>query len=688
MAVGFASYEIARSGLSVNERGLNVTGHNISNVNTPGYVRQQAIIAASTYNTEVGKYGLYQTGTGAQVEQVRQIRHTFLDSIYRQENTSLGYWESRGKTFQDIEAIMGEPMSSGLQNVMNQFWDSWQELSKEPDSLTVRALVRQRGEALVHQINHVGGQLDKLQSDLNSEVRVRIDEVNQITSRVAKLNMEILKAEATRDSANDYRDERNSLIDRLSKLVDIDVNEMQDGELTIAVGGYLLVEGITSRGLSTDQISTQGVFTIPKLEGTNIEVPIKSGIIKGLMESRGTVSAGKESPENGAPYAKVDITFVIDNSASNAANLAKIKSNILNYVSELNNPGVDYNIRLVTYGASASYNNTIYDKNNFASFVSDVNSIPVLADTSNNFGGAGGVIPTLSSISNFRDNANKYAIVFTGESMDGNETTVSDPSTFVNALTNMGIKTSVVTNQNYYYNGDSASEKGWDSIANVTGGKLYDINSTDFKDLITTIARDNVNDGISLVKPTENILPELRKRLNALINVMAREINNLHKQGKTLNGSNGEDFFTTTNSTFPLSMGNIKLNDNLSDLNNIVSSATGDSGDNTIALQMAQLRHKSVMSEAGGILSIDDYYRSTVLSVGNGGADAIRIADNQSKLVESADMKRQSITGVSMDEEMTMMMKFKFAYNASSRTLNTIDEMIETIINRMGLAGR
>ena len=189
MGVGFGSYEIARSGLLVNERALYVTGHNISNVNTPGFVRQQAMITTGPYLHAQGKNGLYQLGLGADIQQIRQIRNIFLDNIYRQENTTLGYWEARAKTLSDVEGILGEPMETGLQNIMNQFWDAWQELSKEPDSLTVRALVRQ-GEALVHHANHLASQLDKLQTDLNTEIRVRIDEVNEITREIAKLNVE------------------------------------------------------------------------------------------------------------------------------------------------------------------------------------------------------------------------------------------------------------------------------------------------------------------------------------------------------------------------------------------------------------------------------------------------------------------------------------------------------------------
>lgn len=237
MAMGFGSYEIARSGMFVNERALFVTGHNISNVNTPGFSRQQAMIATGPYQN----CGGFQLGLGADIQQIRQIRHQFLDNIYRDENTLLGYWETRNKTFQEIQTILGDPMEEGLQNVLNQFWDSWQELSKEPDSLTVRALVRQRAEALVYHINHVGQQLDKLQNDLNYEVYMRISEVNDITRQIASLNKAIFSAEVTGDNANDYRDQRNLLIDRLSKLADVEATEMMDGQVDITLSGHYLV---------------------------------------------------------------------------------------------------------------------------------------------------------------------------------------------------------------------------------------------------------------------------------------------------------------------------------------------------------------------------------------------------------------------------------------------------------------
>jgi len=484
MAIGFASYEIARSGLFVSERGLFVTGHNISNVNTSGYVRQRAEIADSRYQTTYGQNGLLQVGLGADIQKIRQIRDQFLDAIYRHENTVLGYWEARDKTFQDVQAILGEPMEAGLQDALNNFYDAWQELSKDPGSLTVRALVRQRGEVLVQYINSVGEQLDRLQNNLNSEIKTCIDEINEITGQIAKLNVTISTAELTGDNANDYRDQRNALVDRLSKLADVQVYEAEDGQLDITLGGYLLVTKNIQKKLYAGESNPGSSFYVPKLEGTDIEVPVKSGTLKGLMESRGTAD------------------------------------------------------------------------------------------------------PELSS-------------------------------------------------------------------------------ETD-------------------------IVSGLKKKLNYLIRTLVEEVNKLHKSGKTLGNppSDGEDFFVAINPGRPIGLGNIKLNDNLNDLNNIVASESGESGDNVIALRIANLRHVPLISDASGLLSLDEYYQSIIQDIGNGGAEAAGIYESQYKLVQSTDAARQALSGVSMDEEMANMMKFKFAYNAAARVMNIIDQMTETVVARMGLVGR
>lgn len=635
MAIGFGSYEIARSGMYVSERALAVTGHNISNVNTKGFVRQQLIAETSNYYGSQG----YQIGLGASIQNTRQIRHQFLDNIYRRESTSLGYWETRNKTLQDIQHILGDPMEVGLQEVMNQFWDSWQELSKEPDSLTVRALVAQRGEALVNQINHIGTQLDKLQKDLNTEFKIRIDEFNSILKGIATLNTEILKQEINRDNANDYRDQRNNLVDRLSKLANVEVFERLDGQLDVTLGGYVLVSKGEYTSLVAEESSETGMFYVPKIMGTEIEVPIKSGILKGLLESRGEVLGVRGSIENGTPNTKADITFVVDVSDSNAANLPDIINSIKTHVDELKRRGIDYNLHLITYADSVNH---FYFDSNADNFLDAVDALAGTGETGNDFGA---VVTFFDSISDFRPEANRYAIVFTQENINTELTQLNDN----------GIKSAIAT-----------------------------------ENIISDINND-INREISLVNDTLNIVPDLRKRLNALVNVLVREVNFLHTGGKTLGppAVDGDNFFVAINPDYPLEMGNIKLNENIIlNLNNIVASKSEASGDNTIALAIANLRGKECLRDIKGILDIDEYYQSIILNVGNKGSEAAGITESQLKLVNYADLQRQAIMGVSMDEEVSNMMKYKFSYSAASRAINVVDEMMETIITRMGLVGR
>jgi flagellar hook-associated protein 1 len=652
MGVSFASYQVARSGLVVNERGLNVTGHNISNVNTAGYVRQQAMIKNASVQTTYTKGGMIQLGLGADIQDIRQIRHTFLDNVYRQENTTLGYWESRQKTVQDVEAVMAEPFEdSGLQSVLNQFWDSWQELAKEPDSLTVRALVRQRSESLVSKLNQMGTQLDQLQDDLNSEVQVRINEVNDITRQVADLNSTILKSEVNGDSANDYRDQRNLLLDNLTKLVDVDVNEMQDGQVDVTLGGYYLVQKAESTDLYAEEKNAGEIYYVAKLAGTDIEVPIKSGTIKGLMEARGEVSGAVGSYENGTPNTTADVVFYVDTSTMSEADVTT-RSN--EYTNELLKKGIDCNVTIQTATSAA------------------------------------GMAAAVGSTAGLRADANKYAVLLTNGTLSA-----TAMETLKTALTNQGMDASVITDTP----GDATIPGDWASLTGAMDGNTYSL--TDFSSATastyTTLTQGmaddtnkDVSDNISVVSDSLNIVTDMKKRLNALVNVMLREVNYIHKGGTTMKdpATQGEDLFVTINSGRPLEMGNIQLNSNLSDLSNIAASKTGSSGDNANALEIANLRNESLIDDTTGTLSLDDYYQAIILYMGNTGADATNITDSQLKLVQSADASRTAITGVSMDEEMTNMMKFKYAYNASARTLNVIDAMMETIVNRLGIVGR
>ena len=663
MSISFFGLDIAITGMTANQKALEVTGHNVANLGTEGYSRQSAILVGAPTRTLIK----WKVEMGVDVQQVRQIRDLFQDNLVRTASNGLGYWETRYKAVEDLQAIVGEPMNEGLQNSMNQFWDSWQELAKAPESLTIRSLVRQRADSLVRYVNHIGTQLNKLQSDMNAEIKTRIEEVNDITQRIRDLNIKIASAEAGSNLPNDYYDQRNLLVDRISKLVAADVNVTQDGQMDIIVGGYALV----SKGIQTNLVAASNSmlsnFYTPKLQGYDIEVNVGQGIIKGLLEGRGEVSGAIGNPDNGSPNTNAEITMLVDTSSLTPAQQANLdptipaNPTIEALKAEMTARGLTPVIRYVPYDGTQAGLNT--------------------------------AITTLTNTEAVPAGANRFLVIASNENMGGDGTSVNSTTvtSWLARLTSGGFNTSVLTNAGDYDAGD-VGEPGWNVFAEQTYGSFY--NMTDFATNPTGVLSGmgqafskEVDVRMATEVDSTNIVSNVRREFNALLSVMMRTVNFLHKQGTTLNGLAGEDFFVAYNPDRPLEMGNIKRNDNLSDINNIVAGRTDANGDNTIALQVANLRNNMLMTGRSKALSLDSYYQNLILKIGNTGHNAESIMNNQRSLVQQADGIRQSIMGVSLDEEMGNMIKFKYAYNAASKNIKVVDEMIDTLVNRMG-AGR
>lgn len=675
--------DTALSGLSASQRALEVTGHNVSNLGTAGYSRQSVELAP--YHTR--SIGNWKVEMGVDIQEIRQLRNVFTDNIYRSETNALGYWDARGKAVKDVEAILGEPNTAGFQSQLNSFWDSWQELSKSPESLTTRALVKQRSESLVENLNHVGTQLTKLQSDLNDEIKTRIDEVNDITGQLAKLNVKIMTAVAGGNNPNDYYDERNSLVDKLSNLVKAQTWAGQEGNLDVLVGGYFLVsKGIQQQIYAAPNQDLSHFYT-PKVSGIDVPIDLGQGEITGLIEARGAVDGSKGSYDNGTPNTTADITLAVDIANTTAANLTNIKTNIQEMANDLKKRGINYNLKLVQFGDGSPIASVNWGQN-VAGLVGSIPAVPA-ADAGYNFQN---VINAVTASPEFTPEANKYLTVFTGESPngDGVVTTNATMDGYVKTLNDNGITVSVATSPVYFANGD-AGEEGWNAITGQTGGKTYDIGSANYTALMDSMSKDindDVNTKISTIPDNLNIISSVRKQLNALTNIMARQVNYIHQSGKTLTGFNGSDFFQAINPNIPIEMGNIQVNPVLKDVNNIAASTINANGDNTIALTIANLRNANLMTGNKKILSLDTYYQNVILDIGNKGYEADNMVTSHTNLVNQSDQIRQTMMGVSLDEELTNMIKYKYAYNANSKMIDVVNNMLETIINRTGVAGR
>lgn len=283
--MGFGGLYISISGINANKKALDTVSHNIANANNPNYVRQSAIHAESRYsrNALTG----FQIGTGVDIQQIRQIRDEFLDGKIRREMGTYGFYNAKSEILHEIEVIFNEITSSGLQYVMEDFWKAWSEIYKEPDSLTIRGLLHESAVAFTTTVNHISVQLDNLQTNLNKEILNKREEINQILEQIRDLNKKIklVEGQAPNISANDYRDSRNALLDRLSQLIPITYYENKYGETVVSLHGRDLVNGDYFNPLGV-RLNQKGLGEI-YWSDTGVSIDLKGlGELGGYIDAR------------------------------------------------------------------------------------------------------------------------------------------------------------------------------------------------------------------------------------------------------------------------------------------------------------------------------------------------------------------------------------------------------------------
>ena len=185
-----------------------------------------------------------------------------------------------------------------------------------------------------------------------------------------------------------------------------------------------------------------------------------------------------------------------------------------------------------------------------------------------------------------------------------------------------------------------------------------------------------------------NLLPELRAGLNALVSLMARKINAIHRGGEGLDGSTGLDFFVRLDDGLPYQIGNLQVNPALYNTAAIAASSIGGTNDGSVAGAISDFADTAYFNFNGLTVNAGDFYSNLVGWLGTQGDEATSYTDNQNVLLQSIAVRRDSLSAVSMDEELTNLIRYQHAYNACARVMSTMDSMLETIIETMGLVGR
>ena len=251
MSSTFGGIELGRSALNAFRLGMQTVGHNISNMDTEGYSRQR-VNYVTAVPEDIPNVG--QLGNGMIVSSIERIRDEFLDFQFRDVQSTLGYWEKINDLYETIQNYISEPNSSGIRSAMDTFFTSMQAMQEKPEDTSAR-------QALVTSANSLGSMLDNLISSFNTynesinlEIKQAVDDANGMLHNIAALNKEIYEAETLGQNANDLRDKRDVIVDKLSKMMDISYNEPYEsngvkGEFFLSVNGKVLVQGINVREL-------------------------------------------------------------------------------------------------------------------------------------------------------------------------------------------------------------------------------------------------------------------------------------------------------------------------------------------------------------------------------------------------------------------------------------------------------
>jgi flagellar hook-associated protein 1 FlgK len=288
--------DVGRRSLMNSQTALQTTAHNVANKSTEGYSRQRVDLVT---NLPVGE-GKLRIGMGARAGTVTRTNNEYLEKQLEREGNQMGFLDSRSEMLGRVEQVYNEQTNEGLNHSLGNFFNSWRELSNNPESLATRTQVKESAEYLAKDFQKVDTQLKEIQRDADFRITVKVEEVNQLTKEIANLNEKIQSVEIGGATANDERDRRDQLVKELSQKVNIRYAEGNGGALTITAGNTaVLVSGQSSRELKV--ASTPGhdgkrqgnveIFYKATDNSTpvNVTQQFKSGEMGGLLDVRDNV---------------------------------------------------------------------------------------------------------------------------------------------------------------------------------------------------------------------------------------------------------------------------------------------------------------------------------------------------------------------------------------------------------------
>lgn len=646
MANGMAGLFIGTTGLKTAQTALNTTAHNLSNINTSGYTRQQVTFSDTQYvrvNTS-DKVSSPDYGLGVAVSEVRRIRDQFIDQAYRNENSRLGFYESQYKAIEEIEDQFGEMQGVTYESYFINLYNSVNELAKNPTSTVARSSLIQNATAFIEKSENVYKGLKDYQTTLNTQVKNMVDSINKLGDKIYTLNKKISKIESTGiEDANDLRDERDAAIDELSKYIDITYYENDSKEVVISAEG---IPFITMGELA--KMDTRVV------EGTNLVVPTWPGYerdVYDLSTEASNVDDTDKGELKGLLIARgnmvVDYTVVPEAPSSSDYDMSTADGRAA------------YQEAYNKYYKAQEYYNTYIEPSAILSAMAGFDKlVNGIVEKINNI-----LCPEKSEVRNnpymAPDGTEIQADIYTYNSVSqqvlfdryGREVTGTD-------------------------NGDgtysfSSGEKLYMSF----GGAEVPVDSYTY----SMLDMDKTGYGMD---DDKTVGTELFSRKGT-----DRYIKTTDDSGKTIyirNNLNETDYESL------YKLGNLQINPEAAqNVGKIPLSTVQGKEDFDRAKELVDAWDEKFAS-----LNPDTYAKSDFMTFYNNfigeyatlGKALGNYVSNQTTMVDGYDNQRLQSEGVSSDEELEKMIKYQQAYNAASRYVNVVNQMLEHLVTSLGNA--
>lgn len=655
----FTSLQNGVSGLNAASAGLNTTSHNLANTKTQGYTRQQSIQKDMYYQTfKVTDKSTMKVGYGTYVANVRQIRDIFLDKEYRLQVSRQNFYEKQVECEQEVEDIFGETEGVEFRNSMESIWEAVQNLSTNPESVVNRQLFVTQCESFIETAKNAYNAITKYQSGLNSEVQKQVDAINSIADQIAELNKIIAEKEASGvENANDYRDQRNLLMDKLGGYTYYTYNEDVDGKVQIYIGDAPLVIETKSFHMKTESATQTGMYNVVwedksfgdvynTDEAYSTAKKTDTGSLLGILTARGKKNAvysdvpqepnaaDKKYYENGVfqkdkydeDYGKYKTKVELYNNTTGNSILTQAEAQfdllINGIVTMLNDvfcPNVKDSNGSDKISLNGNIEGTAKDANgNDITFKLDASKKYKFLDVTNSAVGADDK-ETIGTELFVRTGTPRYTKI-----------TLDQPVTVTGADGKTINLTNEVTDENgnkkyelYVYNEENVSiEQGTD------GKYTYVEHPEGYTDKTTMYTVTNLQINPDILADY-SLLPVKKNSSGGDSGAYALDIY--------------KDILTAWKSDFAKLDPNTKTS-----------------------------------------YTFDEYYNEMIGNFGSKGKVWQSKVDNQEKLVEQTEDKRQQVSGVSTDEELTSLLTYQHAYNAASRYINVVNQMLEHLIEKLG----